>query len=321
MNILIIGGGGFVGRKIAQDIARRGSLRGKSVDSLTLADLQTPEPIEAPFQVSCVSCNITARSQVNSLISGEIDVIFMLAAVVSAHAEADFDAGMDVNLFGMLNVLERCRALGSAPVVVFTSSLAVFGGDVPDPITDWTIPNPQSSYGTQKAIGELLLNDYSRRGYVDGRGFRLPTIAVRPGKPNRAASSFMSSIIREPLNGESAICPVDPDFEHYYLSPRRCVQNLIHGAEVHRAELGQQRCMIMPGKRLTIRSMIDAMTEVAGPDPADLIRWEPQPEIEAIVKGWRFDYRPEKALALGLVADNDFQENVRFYLEDDKPGA
>jgi D-erythronate 2-dehydrogenase len=321
MNILIIGGGGFVGRKIAQEIATRGSLRGKSVTHLKLADLAKPDPIDAPFPVTCAGCDITERRQVDDLISGDTDVIFHLAAVVSAHAEADFAAGMGVNLFGTLNILERCRELGHAPVVVFTSSLAVFGGEVPDPITDWTIPNPQSSYGMQKAVGELLLNDYSRKGYVDGRGFRLPTIAVRPGKPNRAASSFMSSIIREPLNGQGALCPVDPDFEHYYLSPRRCVQNLMLGAEIDAEDLGTQRCMIMPGRRFSIRDMIEAMTEVAGPEPAKLVQWERQPEIEKIVRGWRFDYQADKALALGLAADGDFRENVRFYLEDDMPQA
>lgn len=173
----------------------------------------------------------------------------------------------------------------------------------------------------QKAVGELLLNDYSRKGYVDGRGFRLPTISVRPGKPNRAASSFMSSIIREPLNGEPAICPVDEDQEHFYLSPRRCVENLIKGAELEAADLGKQRCMTLPGQRLSIRQMIDALTAVAGPEPAKLIKWEAQPDIAAIVRGWRYDYRFDKALALGLKADTNFEENVCYYMEDDLPNA
>ncbi|MBE3639971.1 D-erythronate dehydrogenase [Mangrovicoccus algicola] len=319
MNILILGGGGFLGRKIASQLAATGTLRGQKITSLALADLAQPAPLEAPFPVTCHAADITDRAQMDALVTAETQVIFHLAAVVSAHAEAEFDTGMQVNLFGTLNLLDRARALGTCPVVVFTSSLAVFGGEVPDPITDWTIPNPQSSYGAQKAIGELLVNDYSRKGFIDGRGFRLPTISVRPGAPNRAASSFMSSIIREPLNGQGAICPVDPDFEHYYLSPRRCVGNLIRGAELDAAALGTQRCMILPGRRLSIRQMIDAMTAVAGPEPAKLIRWEPQPEIEVIVKGWRFDYRPDKALDLGLAADAGFEENVAFYLEDDLP--
>lgn len=321
MNILILGGGGFIGQKIARKLAETGTLRGKAIDRLVLADIAAPSSIDAPFPVETKTTDITDRASVDALIDPQTDVIFHLAAVVSSHAEAEFDTGMAVNLTGVLNVLERCRALPKTPVLVFTSSLAVFGGEVPDPIEDWTIPNPQTSYGTQKAIGELLVNDYSRRGFIDGRGFRLPTIAVRPGKPNRAASSFMSSIIREPLNGVEAVCPVDPDFKHYYLSPRRCVENLIRGAEIPAADLGMNRCMSMPGQTLSIRQMIDAMTAVAGPEPAKLIRWEKQPEIETIVSGWRFDYNPAKALALGLIADDGFEENVRFYIKDDMPAA
>ena len=321
MNILIIGGGGFIGQKLARALAEAGRLRGAAIDRLVLADIAPPAAPDAPFPVRTVATDITDRAAVDALIGADTDVIYHLAAVVSSHAEAEFETGMAVNLTGVMNVLERCRALPSTPVLVFTSSLAVFGGDVPDPIEDWTAPNPQTSYGTQKAIGELLVNDYSRRGFVDGRGFRLPTIAVRPGKPNRAASSFMSSIIREPLNGQEAVCPVDPGFRHYYLSPRRCVRNLIRGAEIDAEEFGMNRCMSMPGRTLSIARMIEAMTEVAGPAPAKLIRWEEQPEIGAIVSGWRYDYNPARALRLGLVADDDFTENVRFYIEDDMPAA
>lgn len=318
MNVLIIGGSGFIGQKLARRLAQKGELRGKPITRLRLADLNEPPTIDAPFPVESSACDITDRASADAAITAEDEVIYHLAAVVSAHAEADLDAGLQVNLFGVLNVLERCRALQSNPVLVFTSSLAVFGGEVPDPIEDWTALNPQSSYGAQKAMGEFLVNDYSRRGLIRGRGFRLPTIAVRPGKPNRAASSFMSSIIREPLNGEEAICPVARDFLHYYLSPKRCVENLIRGAQLEQEALGQNVCMTMPGQTLTIGQMIDAMTEVTGPEPAKLIRWEEQPEIQKIVSTWRYDYRPEKALALGLEADANFQENVRYYLEEDR---
>lgn len=319
MNILIIGGGGFLGQKLARRLAARGALRGQEIVRLTLADIAAPSSVGAPFDIATTACDITDRSAVDALIAPGFDAIFLLAAVVSSHAEAEFEDGMKVNLHGALNVLEAARMQGRAPVLIFTSSLAVFGGEVPDPIRDWTIPNPQTSYGTQKAIGELLVNDYSRRGFVDGRTLRLPTISVRPGRPNRAASSFMSSIIREPLNGEEAVCPVDPDFQHYYLSPRLCVENLIRGAEIEAAELGQSRTMIMPGRTLTIRQMIEAMTAVAGPEPAKLIRFKDDPAIRDIVSGWRFDYDPAKALALGLRADDNFEENVRYYLEDDRP--
>ncbi len=317
MKILIIGGGGFLGQKLAHELASQGKLRDRKITGLALADITTPASVDASFNVQSASCDITDRTAVDLLLAGRFDVIFLLAAVVSSHAEAEFNVGMQVNLHGVLNVLEAARSQQNAPVLIFTSSLAVFGGDVPDPIRDWTVPNPQTSYGTQKAIGELLVNDYSRRGFVDGRTLRLPTISVRPGRPNRAASSFMSSIIREPLNGEEAICPVDPDFAHYYLSPRLCIRNLIRGAEIDAVDLGQNRTITMPGRTLTIRQMIDAMTSVAGPEPAKLIRFEHDPKIRDIVSGWRFDYDPAKALALGLKADENFEDNVRYYLQDD----
>ncbi|MCR9273788.1 MULTISPECIES: D-erythronate dehydrogenase [Mameliella] len=319
MNILIIGGAGLVGQKLARLLAKRGTLRGKPVTRLTLADVVTPAEIDAPFEVAYQKADITDPVSAAEAIAPDTDVIYLLAAVVSAHAEEDFDFGYKVNLHGHLNVLERARALGTQPVVVFTSSIAVYGGEVPQPFTDDSFLNPQISYGTQKAIGELLLNDYSRRGFIDGRGFRLPTITVRPGKPNRAASGFMSSIFREPLQGQAANCPVDMDFHHFYLSPRKCVENLVKGAEIPREDLGMNHCMTMPGQVWTIRQMIDAMTAVAGPEPARLITWEPQPEIAGILKGWRNDIRPQKAARLGLEPDTSFEDNIRYFLEDDLP--
>lgn len=321
MNILIIGGAGVIGRKLGAALAARGHLRGRDITRLTLADVTEPAPLPGGIAAQTRVCDIRDPAQVAETITADTDVVFHLAAVVSAHAEEEFEAGMSINLMGTLNILERCRALGHAPVVVFSSSVAVYGGEVPDPITDHSLLNPQTSYGTQKAIGELLLNDYSRKGFIDGRGFRLPTISIRPGKPNRAASSFMSSILREPLNGQEAICPVGADYLHCYLSPRRCVENLIRGAELDTAALGQNRCMMMPGRIWSIAQVVEAMTRVAGPEPARLIRWEPQPEIERIVMGWRHDLRPEKALRLGLTPDDSFEDNIRYYLEDDKPPA
>lgn len=317
MKVLIIGGGGVIGQKLARKLAARGTLRGRDIGKIVLADIVDPPQINAPFPVETRNCDISSRASVDQLIDADTDVVYLLAAIVSAHAEEDLDAGLNINMLGTLNVLDRCRALQTKPVVVFSSSIAVYGGEVPDPITDHSFLNPQTSYGTQKAIGELLLNDFSRRGLIDGRGFRLPTISVRPGKPNRAASSFMSSILREPLNGQEAICPVAEDFEHYYLSPRRCVENLILGTEIEAEALGQNRCMMMPGRRWTIRQVIDAMTAVAGPKPATLIRWQDAPDIRRIVSGWRYDFAPQKALKLGLKADDSFEDNIRYYLEDD----
>jgi len=316
MNILILGGGGMLGQKLAQALSSRGHLRTRPITRLTLADLAIPAPVA---NSNCVACDIADPAAVSAVLTPDTDVIFHLAAIVSSQAEQEFDIGFRVNLDGTRHVLEAARALGTCPVVVFTSSLAVYGGTVPDPITDDSFLNPQTSYGVQKAMGELLLNDYSRRGFVDGRGFRLPTISVRPGTPNKAASGFMSSIFREPLNGNPANCPVGRDYAHYYLSPRKCVENLIRGAEVQAQMLGQNRCLIMPGRTWTIGQMIDAMTDVAGPAPARLIDWQPQPEIARIVKGWRSDLRADRGLSLGLRADDSFADNIRAYLEDDRP--
>ncbi|WP_417720914.1 D-erythronate dehydrogenase [Salipiger sp.] len=318
MNILIIGGGGVVGQKLGAKLLERGTLDGKAISKLVLADIVDPAPMDG---AETTTCDIADPASVAACITPETDVIFLLAAIVSAHAEQDFDLGYKINLMGTWNVLERARALGTVPKVVFTSSIAVYGGEAKDPLGDWSQMNSQGSYGVQKAMGELLVNDFSRKGFVDGRGFRLPTISVRPGKPNRAASSFMSSILREPLNGQEAICPVGKDYLHYYLSPRKCVENLIKGAEIPKADLGHNVCMQMPGKMWSIGQLVDAMEKVAGPEPLKLIRWESQPEIEAIVKGWRYDIHADKALALGLTADDSFEDNVRYYLEDDKPQA
>jgi len=321
MNILIIGGGGVVGQKLAKSLADQGTLRGKAISRMTLADVLDPRPVSATFDVQTTLCDIADPTSVAACITPDIDVIYLLAAIVSAHAEEDFDAGMTINLFGTYNVLERCRALATCPVVLFSSSIAVYGGETPDPLGDHSFPNPQTSYGAQKAAGELMINDYTRKGFIDGRAFRLPTISVRPGKANRAASSFMSSILREPLNGQEAVCPVEPDFLHYYLSPRKCVENLIKGAELLAEDLGQNRVMQMPGRVWSIADLIAAMTAVAGPEPAKLIRWDPQPEIKRIVSGWRWDIHADKATRLGLQPDGSFQDNIRAYLEDDKPAG
>ena len=321
MNILIIGGGGVVGQKLAKALAAKGTLRGTAISRLTLADVVDPAPVEADFTVDTTRCDIADAASVAQVVTQDTDVIYLLAAIVSAHAEEDFDAGMQINLFGTYNVLERCRTLGNTPVVVFTSSIAVYGGEAQNPLGDHSYPNPQTSYGGQKAMGEILINDYSRKSFIDGRAFRLPTISVRPGKPNRAASSFMSSILREPLNGQTAICPVDGDFLHYYLSPRKCADNLVKAAELDGAAIGENRAMQMPGKVWSIDQVIAAMTAVAGPAPAKLIRWEAQPEVQAIVSGWRWDIHADKAESLGLEADASFEDNIRYYLEDDKPTA
>jgi nucleoside-diphosphate-sugar epimerase len=317
LRISIIGGGGMIGQKLARALAARGDLRGRRINHLLLADVNDPAPVEAPFEVSAQRLDITDRAAVDAALADRPDVIYHLAAIVSGQAEAEFDLGLRINLWGSLNVFEAARALGTCPVVVFTSSIAVYGGEIPEPIEDWTMLNPQTSYGMEKAASELLLNDYSRRGFLDGRGPRLPTISIRPGRPNKAASGFMSSIFREPLQGQEAVCPVSPDYMHYYLSPRRCVENLIHAAEIEAGALGQNRCFALPGRTHRLGDMVEAMRRVAGDGPVSLIRWEPDPEVQKIVLGWKAHFRPEKALRLGFRADASFEENIRFFLEDD----
>jgi len=317
MKVLIIGGGGFLGQKLAAKLAERGTLRGAAIEGVTLADLTAPPMVAAGFPVDGVALDIANPDAVRAVVGRGYDVIFHLAAIVSGQAEAEFDAGMAVNLMGSINVFEAARETGSAPVVVFTSSIAVYGGPTRDPIPDDQALNPQTSYGAQKAAAELLLTDYSRKGFLDGRGLRLPTISIRPGKPNQAASSFMSSIFREPMQGQTAVCPVSPDYEHWFLSPRRCVDNLIHGAEIDAADLGTQRCFALPGRTHRIGDMVEAMRRIAGDAAADRVHWARDPALEAIVLGWKARLDPAKALRLGFVADESFEDNIRHFLEDD----
>ncbi len=316
MRISIIGGGGFLGQKLARALAAKGELCGRKIESMVLADVVEPPPVEAPFPVGLLACDICDRGQVDKAVA-LADVIFHLAAIVSAQAEEEFDLGLDINLMGSLNVFQAARALGTCPVVVFTSSVAVYGGDVPEMLEDWTALNPQTSYGAEKAAAELILTDMSRKAFLDGRGLRLPTITVRPGKPNKASTGFMSSIFREPLQGQGANCPVDRDYPVWHCSPRTIIRNLVHAAEVEAEKLGRNRCFALPGRTDTIGEMVDAMTRVAGPEPASRITWERDDWIEGIVRQFRAHLNPQKALALGFVADRSFEDNIRNFLEDD----
>ena len=315
--ILITGGGGFIGQKLANRLAEAGTLRGQKITSMTLADIADPAQPKAPFDINTVAADIAEPQAVQAMMLGGVDVIFHLAAVVSGAAEADFDLGLRVNLAGTLNVLEEARRLHTCPVVVYASSCAVHGGEEPEVIPDGVELNPQTSYGTQKAIGELLLNDMTRKGFIDGRGLRLPTVSIRPGKANTAASSFMSAIFREPLQGETSNCPVGRDFAVWHTAPRTIIDNLIHAAEIDGAAFGFNRCINLPGRTDTIGEMIDAMTRLAGPEAERLITWEADPVIEKIVMGWRNHFRPEKGLRLGFHADESFENSVRWFLEDD----
>ncbi|GMG84616.1 SDR family oxidoreductase [Paralimibaculum aggregatum] len=321
MRVLIIGGGGFLGQKLARRLAAAGELAGRAITALTLADLAPPAPVTGRVASQSLALDITDMAATGALIGAGHDVIYHLAAVVSGQAEAEFDLGMAVNLDGARHVFEGARALGAAegsrPMVIFTSSIAVYGGELPEPIPDWAGLTPTNSYGAQKAAGELMLADYSRKGFLDGRALRLPTISIRPGKPNKAASSFMSSIFREPLQGEPAICPVSPDYTHWFLSPRACIENLVHAATIPDETWGPRRALALPGRTHRIGDMVEAMRRVAGDAPCELIRWQRDPEIESIVLGWKARLDPARALELGFVADASFEDNIRYFLEDD----
>ena len=317
MKILITGGGGFIGRKLGDALVERGTLRGEAISKVVQIDVSAPEGLVSP-QFG-FACDITSADSVNQLFAdfGPFDAIFHLAAIASAQAEADYDLGMAVNLMGSLHILQAARAQGNAPVVVFSSTAAVHGGEEPDVVTDHLELNPQTSYGSQKAAIEKILTDMSRRGMIDGRGVRLPTVTIRPGTPNGAASGFMSSIFRDTLQGDHSNCPVGKDFPIWHSAPRIVVENILYAAEVDAEAFGPNRCINLPGRTDTIGEMIEAMTEVAGPEAEGRITWDHDPEIEAIVNGWRMRFEPEKALSMGFKADASFRDSVRWFLEDD----
>jgi nucleoside-diphosphate-sugar epimerase len=256
------------------------------------------------------------------LVAGRPDLIVHLAAIVSGEAEADFEKGYRINLDGTQRLLEAIRRVGGGyrPKLVFTSSIAVFGAPFPDKIGDEFFHTPLTSYGTQKAIGELLLADYSRRGFLDGVGIRLPTIVVRPGKPNKAASGFFSGILREPLSGQEAILPVSDDVRHWVASPRAAVHFLEHAATLDTSGLGARRNLTMPGLSVTVGEMIAALSRVAGEKAVSLIRREPDPVIVKIVGGWPRDFEPKRALSLGFKAEPDMETIIRAHIEDELGG-
>jgi len=326
--VIVTGGAGFIGTLLARRLLARpvtiGDARPAQVDELVLVDLVAPPPdVAADPRVSVVTGDLAdAVDEIE-----DADAVFHLAGVVSGAAEADFDLGLRVNVDGTRAVLERARRHRTPPVLVFSSSLAVFGadpalpGDAGAPVGDDTLPRPQSSYGIQKFIGEQLVADYTRKGFVRGRSVRLMTVAVRPGKPNAAASSFVSGIIREPLAGQRASCPVPRETPIALSSPRRTLQGILRAAAVDDAAWGSRTAMNLPGLATTPRSMADAMDRVVGYAASDLIDWTDDPVIGAIVRSWPARVETPRASALSLRPEASFDDIVREYLDDESGHA
>jgi nucleoside-diphosphate-sugar epimerase len=321
MKVLIIGGAGMVGRKLAERLAKDGTLGGKPISSLTLYDVVPPQkPAGASFPVEITTGDFPAAGESDKLVANKPDVIFHLAAIVSGEAEQEFDKGYRINLHGTMNLLESVRKAGNKPRLVFTSSIAVFGAPFPEKIGDEFFQTPLTSYGTQKAIGELLISDYTRKGMLDGISIRLPTICVRPGAPNKAASGFFSNIMREPLAGKEAVLPVSEDVMHWHASPRAAVGFLLHAATIDGNKIGPRRALSMPGLAVTVGEQIAALKKVASDKVVARIKREPDAFIQGIVAGWPRNFDTRRAIELGFKPDASFEEIIRIHIEDELGG-
>ena len=321
MRVLIIGGAGMVGRKLAERLASDGRLGSREISQLHLYDVVPAEkPAGARFPVEISTGDLSQASESTRLVADRPEMIFHLAAIVSGEAEQDFDKGYRINLDGTRYLLEAVRQAGHKPRVVFTSSIAVFGAPFPEAIGDQFFTTPLTSYGTQKAIGELLLADYTRKGMLDGIGIRLPTICVRPGKPNKAASGFFSNIIREPLAGQEAVLPVGEDVRHWHASPRSAVGFLLHAATIDGAKVGPRRNITMPGLSCTVGEQIAALKKVAGDKVVARIRREPDPTIIGIVAGWPRNFDASRAESLGFKSEKTFEDIIRAHIDDELGG-
>ena len=320
MRVVLLGGAGFLGQKLAKALLQKGQLdyqeQSRKIEKLVVFD-KFQVNFSDDKRLEFITGDITDKSTLENLILPHTDVIIHLAAIVSGQAEKDFDLGMQVNLLATQALLETCRKLPKPPRFLFASSIAVFGGDVPEVIEDSTAPVPQSSYGTQKAITELLINDYSRRSFIDGVTLRFPTIVVRPGKPNAATSTFASSIIREPLQGEKAVCPVTPDTRLWILSPRQAIRSAIKALEIDSSSLGMNRTLSLPGITVSVQEMVDALEAIVGQEVVRRIDWKPDPFIQNIVGSWPSRFRPQRALELGFEPDTSMTEIIQKYINDD----
>jgi nucleoside-diphosphate-sugar epimerase len=320
MRIVVTGGAGFLGSRLARALLARNTLTNARGDAGEIRELVLVDVVAANRtdpRVTIVTGDLADTALMERVVTPGTDSVFHLAAVVSGQAEAEFDIGMRVNIDATRALLERCRKLSQPPKVVFTSSLAVFGGRLPDPVPDDAPLTPQTSYGAQKAIGELLVYDMTRKGYIDGRSLRLPTITVRPGKPNRAASSFASSIIREPLSGIDAVCPVAPSTRVWVSSPRTAIANLIMGHEIPASSFAHTRSINVPGLEVGVDEAVAALRRIAGDGVADHVKWKLDPTIDRIVSTWPARFAPALGAALGMRADPDFDSIVQAYIADE----
>ena len=320
MKILIMGGAGMIGQKLLNLILKKEEINNEKISEITLFDIiDAPYPQDAMISINSTSGDISDEKVSKNLISSKPDIIFHLAAIVSGQAEQEFDLGWNINAKGSWGLFEAIRQQGEnyCPRLIFTSSIAVFGAPFPEKIPDDFFTTPLTSYGAQKAISELLLADYSRKNMVDGVSIRLPTICVRPGKPNLAASGFFSGIIREPLNGQEAILPVNTDVRHWHATPRAAAGFLIHAAEIDSSKLNDRITLNMPGLSVTVQEQIDALQSVAGSDVVKLIKHQPDPTIQKIVSGWARNFDTRRSIELGFKAETSFEEIIKTYIEDD----
>lgn len=326
MHVLVTGAAGMVGRKLIARLAEEPGLFRSDVGKLTLVDVvEPPVPSVLSGIATARTIDFARPGEAEKAIAGRPDLIFHLAAIVSGEAETDFDKGYAINLDGGRSLFEAIRQEGLrelyAPRVVFASSIAVFGQPFPEKIGDEFFTTPLTSYGTQKAICELLLSDYTRKGIFDGIAIRLPTICIRPGKPNKAASGFFSNILREPLAGEEAILPVDENVRHWFASPRAAVGFCAHAARMDLSLLGPRRALTMPGLSALVAEQIEALRRVAGDKAVSLIRREPDAGIARIVAGWPRDFDARRASELGFEAETSFDDIIRIHIEDELEGA
>ena len=321
MHILITGAAGMIGRKITERLLADPKIGNHAITKLTLHDIVAPQaPPTSKTSIRPIVGDLSDSQLISRLMSEKPDIVMHLAAIVSGEAESDFDKGYAVNFDGTRLLLDAVRVQNQKPRVIYASSIAVFGAPFPEPIPDDFHLTPLTSYGTQKAVGEFILNDYTRRGFFDGIGLRLPTICVRPGKPNKAASGFFSNIIREPLKGEEARLPVADTVRHWHASPRAAVGFFLHAAEMDLSQIGPRRCLTMPGVAATVGEQIEALRKVAGEKAVKLIRREPDPVVQKIVAGWPTSFEAKRSRALGFKADDSFEAIVRAHIDDEHGG-